>query len=126
MTKREPWVVPVLTIVTCGFYHIYWQYVTTDELKRVSGRDDLNPLLDLILGMVTCGIWTVYVMYRNANVVHECFQRASVQHESKASLILILYVVAVFNGLTALLAPAILQEEFNKLTDLAPAGGPFR
>src|SRR5688572_21294261 len=36
MTKREPWIVVVLGLFTCGFYLLYWQYVTTDELKRAT------------------------------------------------------------------------------------------
>lgn len=117
MTKREPWIVVVLGLVTCGLYLLYWQYVTTEELKTSTGRNDLNPVLDLILGFVTCGIWVVYVSYRNAQVVHEQFVRHSLQHEDKSTLIVILYVAALFNGLTALIAPMILQDEYNKMSD---------
>ena len=49
MTRRESWLVIVLTLVTCGVYLFYWQYVTTAELRTVSGRDDLNPILDLVI-----------------------------------------------------------------------------
>lgn len=123
MTKREPWLVIVLGFLTCGAYLLYWQYVTTDELKTASGRDDLNPTLDLILGLVTCGIWGVYVSYRNAQIVHEQFVEHSIQHEDKSTLIVILYVAAIFNGLTALIAPMILQDEYNKLADRLAGDG---
>lgn len=123
MTKREPWIVVVLGLVTCGLYLLYWQYVTTEELKNATGRDDLNPVLDLVLGFVTCGLWVVYVSYRNAQVVHEQFVRRSIQHDDKSTLIVILYVAAVFNGLTALIAPMILQDEYNKLSDRVGGAG---
>lgn len=117
MTKREPWIVAVLGLLTCGLYLLYWQYVTTEELKTTSGREDLNPMLDLILGFVTCGVWVIYVSYRNAQVVHEQLTRRSIAHDDKSTLIVILYVAALFNGLTALIAPMILQDEYNKLSD---------
>ncbi|UJR83941.1 DUF4234 domain-containing protein [Sandaracinus amylolyticus] len=117
MTKREPWIVLVLTFVTCGLYHLWWQYSTTEELKRVSGRDDLNPTMDLILTLLTCGLWVVYVAYRNAQVVHEMYGSRGMQHDDKSTLLVILYAVAVFNGVTAFIAPMILQDEINKLAD---------
>lgn len=123
MTRREPWMVPLLGILTCGVYLLYWQYVTTEELKRVSGRDDLNPIMDLLLSVLCCGLWSCYVGYRNAQVVHECFARRNVQHDDKSTLILVLYVVSVVNGVTALIAPLILQDEYNKLASLE-VGGP--
>lgn len=122
MTKREPWIVLVLTFVTCGLYHLWWQYTTTEELRDESARDDLNPTTDLLLTVVTCGLWAVYVAYRNAQVVHEIYAKHGMQHDDKSTLIVLLYAVAVFNGVTALLAPMILQDELNKLEDQVLAG----
>ena len=129
MTKREPWIVLVLTFVTCGVYHLWWQYTTTEELRSVSGRDDLSPTMDLILTLLTCGLFAIYVAYRNAGVVHDQYVKRGMQHEDKATLILVLYGIAVFNGVTAMLAPMILQDELNKLQDrvlAAGAGSDFR
>lgn len=124
MTKREPWIVLVLSFVTCGVYHFWWQYTTTDELRTATGKSDLNPTMDLILSLVSCGLFSIYVAYRNAGVVHDEYVKRSMQHEDKATLILVLYGIAVFNGVTALLAPMILQDELNKLQDRVLAGGP--
>jgi hypothetical protein len=118
MTKRETWIVPVLSLVTCGVYYFYWQWVTTDELKRASGQDRLNPLVDLVVTLVCCGLWSIYVAYRNAKIVHECFQRASVSHEDKAPMIAVLYALgSVTGGITTLLGSMLLQDEYNKLAD---------
>ena len=121
MTRRESWIPPVLTLVTCGIYMIYWQYVTTDELKRASGREDLNPVLDLVLTLLCCGLWGFYVQYRNAQVVHEVLTRAGQQHEDKATFVLLLHALSFMNGFTSLFAMMILQDELNKVADL---GGP--
>ena len=123
MTRRDSWIPPVLTMVTCGLYLFYWQYVTTQELKTVSGREDLNPMLDLILSVVCCGLWSIYVQYRNAQVVHEVFGRHNTPHEDRSSFVLIMHALAFVNGITSLLALMILQDEYNKLADLSGGGG---
>lgn len=124
MTRRDTWIPPVLTMVTCGIYMLYWQYVTTQELKDASGREDLNPTLDLILAVLCCGFWSIYVQYRNAQIVHEMFAQRSTPHEDRSTFVLILHALAFVNGITLLLAMMILQDEYNKLADLTGAGGP--
>lgn len=123
MTRRESWIPPVLTMVTCGIYMFYWQYVTTQELKQVSGREDLNPMMDLLLSILCCGFWSIYVQYRNAQVVHEMYARYNKPHEDKSTFVLIMHALAFVNGITSLLALMILQDEFNKLADLGGGGG---
>lgn len=123
MTKRDAWLPAVLTFVTCGFYYLYWQYVTTEELKRAAGRDDLNPMLDLVLTFFLCGLWGIYVQWRNAQVIHETFQRSQANHEDKSMFILLLNALAYFNGITAFIAMMLLQDEYNKLADLQSGGG---
>jgi len=63
LTRRSVALVILFTLISCSIYWFYWLYVTTDELKRVSGRDELNPGIDLLLSIVTCEVdpiwWTV-------------------------------------------------------------------
>lgn len=115
MTRREPWMVCLLSFVTCGFYGFYWNYVTTTELKQVSGREDLNPTTDLIIGIVTCGLYYLYSTYRNAQIVHEVWTKRSQPHEDKAQTILLLNVAALVVYVSAFIAQLILQDEYNKL-----------
>lgn len=115
MTRRDSWVPPVLTFVTCGLYYFYWQFATTDELKRVTGREDLNPMLDLIVTLLCCGLWGIYVQYRNAQVVHQFFEARGQRHEDRSGFVLILHALALFNGFTGLFAMMIVQDELNKL-----------
>ena len=125
MTRREPWMPVVLTIVTCGIYYFYWQYVTTEELKHASGREDLNPMMDLLLTLLCCGLWSIYVQYRNAQVVHEVFQSRGQTHEDKSTFILILHALHMVTGVTGMVALLMLQDEFNKLAALEDGGGAF-
>lgn len=118
MTKREPWIVVVLTFVTCGVYMLWWNYQTTEELRTASGRQDLNPVMDLILTFVSCSLWAMWVGYRNTQVVHEMYAARGVAHEDRSTLVLLLYVAGVVTGgVSSFLAPMIVQDEYNKLTD---------
>ncbi|MBZ0115567.1 MAG: DUF4234 domain-containing protein [Sandaracinaceae bacterium] len=115
MQRREAWLVIVLSVVTCGIYYFYWQYATTSELKQVSGRDDLNPGLDLLITILLCGVYGIYVQYRNAQVVHQVLAQRGQPHEDRSQFILILHLVHLVTGVTGIIAMAILQDELNKL-----------
>lgn len=119
MTNRNLIAVALLTLFTCGIYWLYWLYVTTKELKDVSGRGELNPTVDVLLAIVTCFIWGIYAEYRNAQIVHQVQKRRGVAHEDKSNLVLIMNLLALLVGITGLIAVIVLQEDYNRLA--APA-----
>ena len=123
MTRRESWLPPVLTIASCGIYYFYWQYVTTTELKAATGREDLNPTMDLLLSVLCCGFYSIYVQYRNMQVVHEQFTARGQNHEDKSTFVLLMHAVSFMNGITAFVALMIVQDELNKLEALLSSGG---
>ncbi len=47
---RTPWVVVVFTIITLGFYGLYWQYSSFKEIKDHSGLG-LDPVIGLVLAI---------------------------------------------------------------------------
>ena len=118
MRKRNSILVIVLMMVTCGIYWFYWVYVTTEELRVVSGNPELKPGTDLLLNVLSCGVWGVYVEYRNAKVSHDVFIARGQVHEDKSNTVLIFNVLALFVGLTWFVAPYLLQEDYNKLASL--------
>jgi hypothetical protein len=71
LTNRDPMMTVVLSIVTCGLYQLYWQYATTLQLRRLTGRPDLQPGIDLVLTIATMGLWTYWIAYRNAEAIDE-------------------------------------------------------
>lgn len=126
MTKRDSWIVPLLNVVTCGIYGMWWHYQCTEELKVVSGRTDLSGVMDVLIAVVTCGTFFWYAEYRNAQIVHELLAARGVAHEDKSQMILLLNVATLVVGVTGILARMVLQDEYNKLADVvgAPAGAP--
>jgi hypothetical protein len=117
IVRRDVVVTVLLMLVTCGLYWLYWNYQTTNELKALTGKEDINPGLELLLSLVTCGLFGVYTEYRNAQLITEQMRARGRPHEDKSTLILILNLAAYFVGLTWVVASAFLQQELNALAD---------
>ena len=115
MIRRSVALVIIFSLITCGIYFLYWFYVTTNELKTVTGREELSPGVDLILNIVTCGIWSFYGEYRNAQIIHAKMLDLHAVHEDKATLILILNLAGLIVGVTGIVAMGILQDDLNNL-----------
>ncbi len=117
MTKRNPVLVVALTFVTFTLYAYYWLYRTTDELRTESGRDDLHPLLDVVLAALTFGLWGLWAGYRNAKIAHEIFEQDGVKHSDRSLPVAIFAALTMVSGWAWLVSMAILQEDLNRLSD---------
>ena len=62
MTKnRNPLLVVLLMILTCGLYGLYWYYSTAAELKA-KGHLDMSPLLLVVLLFIPLlGFYSMWV-----------------------------------------------------------------
>lgn len=114
--KRDPMMVIVFTILTCGIYGIWWMVTYGNEVKNSLGRQDLNPGMDLILGLITCGIWsTIAFWYKYPKLIMEMQQRVGLPPNDMSTMTLLLGIF---------FAPAsmyIIQSELNKIWDTAGA-----
>jgi len=59
---RSPFVVILLSIVTCGIYALFWYYTIMKDLNLALGEERINPVLFLVLGIL-CGPVFWYVLY---------------------------------------------------------------
>ena len=88
--ERNPVMVIVFSIITCGIYGIYWQYTVGKEINAALGREAMNPLL-AILALIFYPILFYYV-YLMDNALVELAPRANVQYESK----FIIWLISMF------------------------------
>ncbi|MGH4123431.1 MAG: DUF4234 domain-containing protein [Clostridium sp.] len=53
----------IFTILTCGIYHMYWMYVTTNEVNQFLCEEDTSGGMVLVFSIITCGIYALYWYY---------------------------------------------------------------
>lgn len=102
----------ILSLVTCFFYNIYWNYRQMKALNALLGREEYDFVKWLLLTIVTCGIYHMYYEYRMGSDLY-AWLKANNRHVSD-NLPLIGLVFA-FLGLT-IVCDAVYQHELNKLT----------
>ena len=115
--KRDPVMVLVFTLLTCGIYGWYWWFVTATDVKNALRREDINPTMELVLGFVTCGIYLMFMYYKYPQLMLEMQDRVRMPRNDLSTVSLLL---GIFFPLAAML---ILQTELNKIWDAARAGG---
>jgi hypothetical protein len=49
---RNPLLVLVLSIVTCGIYQIVWSYLVSEEINRAAGEKKIDPIIFFLLGII--------------------------------------------------------------------------
>lgn len=54
----------ILTLVTCGLYNFYWQYLQMLAANEMLGSEKYRFLPWLAFTLVTCGIYHIYHEYR--------------------------------------------------------------
>lgn len=62
MQTRTPALVVVFTIITIGFYGLYWMLSTQSVLNRKTGMGSSGGLTFLFM-LLTCGLYTFYWWY---------------------------------------------------------------
>lgn len=110
--KRDPVMVLILGILTCGIYALYWVYKTSSEIKDALGRDDINPVLDTALSFITCYLWLIYLAYKYPQLLLQLQERAGVPRNDISLISLILAIV----GLVPI-SFFMIQSELNKVWD---------
>lgn len=96
----------LLTLLTCGLFNIYVQYVQMEAINAMLGRTKYSFLLWALFTIITCGLYHIYHEYRKT--VDICQVRGSKNSYEP----LISVVLAVF-GLS-ILADAIQQSLINR------------
>lgn len=125
MTKRHPLLVVALTFVTFTLYAYYWLYKTTAELKEEGDRDELHPVLDVVLAALTFGLWGLWAAYRNARITHELFEELGEKHTDRSLAVGLFGAASFFTGWAWLVSMGLLQDDYNRLADELDAADQF-
>lgn len=103
----------VLTIVTCGFYGIYWLYCIIRDINVISGDpDSMSPAIVLLLSFVTCGIYFFYWVYKVGIMLD---QKDAAMGKLSDNRPLIYLLLSIF-GLS-IVTIALLQDTINQYAD---------
>jgi len=100
----------VLTLLTCGFYALFWQARQFRVLNAWLGREEYGFWKWFLLSIITCGIYGIYTEYQMSNGIIE-IQRKRGWH-TNPNLGTICVAVSFFGSPIA--SMAIQQEEINK------------
>jgi len=118
---RDPLITLILSIATCRVYELVWVALSTAQLRRITGRRDLVPALDVVLIFATFGLWIFWVFYRNAEAVDEALADRGVYSNHRGTVVgltLGSFVCGVLHwGLVYKL-----QEAYNALVAERPEG----
>ena len=101
----------VFSIMTCGLYSLYWNYVQFKAMNALLGREEYKFLQWLILSIITCGIYHIYYEYKMGSDLYAYLKSQGMPVSE--SLPVLGAVLAVFYLMV--LSDAIYQHEINRL-----------
>lgn len=109
--KRNIALYLILSIVTCGLFGLYWEYVLVNDTNTATGNTEgKNGIVVILLNLITCGIfWWVWV-YKAG----EGLDAVKVKNGGQGGNRGILYLVLSIFGL-GIVAVALIQNELNEL-----------
>jgi hypothetical protein len=108
--KRNPLSVLILGFATCYIYLFYWWYVTGADIKRATGRTDINPPLELVLNLLTCSLFSIYLSYKYPKLILEMQEKARVVRNDTSLLSVLLSLFSL-----GPIACHIIQTDLNRI-----------
>lgn len=112
--KRNIATCVVLSLVTCGFYMIYWVVKVAQEAVKVKDEND-NGLVEILLMLFLPFLGT----YLAEKKLYEGATEKGLQIADNS----VLYLVISLFGFS-IVAVALMQNDLNKLADCIPVNGP--
>lgn len=110
-SKREPVLVLVFSIITCGIYYLYWIYKVIEELGTYLQNDN-NPVLDLILCFF-CAPYTIYWSYKTGQQIFVAQDSAGLPRPQDNAIV---YLILCLFGLGPI-AALIIQSTLNEINE---------
>jgi hypothetical protein len=122
--RRDPGVVLILALFTCGLYLFYWYYKMYEELVELDGKTPTGNsyILDLLLVFVTCSLWGIWVDYKISMQLNELQDARGIRSPDTTMLAVGLDVAAYITGfLCNYITSAVQQDQLNKIVQTPPS-----
>ncbi len=115
MKQRNPALVIIFSIITCGIYEFYWIVATTNEVQNKLKSPDGSVKsggLALLFTIITCGIYSYYWWYKMGQRQGQLGKEYGVNSVSDNAA---LYLILCFIGIGAVINMVLLQSNLNKI-----------
>ncbi len=109
-TTREPALVLIFGLVTCGLYYLWWMYETAREIQEFLGEPDISPGVEILLMFITCGIYAIYWDYKYCQKIAQMRSMVGLSPDNQALLCVILNVFVA-----GLVAAMVEQSQLNEV-----------
>ena len=93
--RRDPALVLVFSLLTCGFYYIYWLYKVSEETQRYLQEPDTAPSVEVLLCFATCGLYILYWDYKIARKIMRMQQSVGLPPVDNTILYLVLNLLGL-------------------------------
>ena len=107
----------VLTLLTCGFFNLYWNYRQMEICNMLLDREEFSFLTWFLLSLLTCGIYHIFYQYKMGAVIVEIQKHRSV---SANDALPVISTIGTILG-ASIVVDCIHQHELNKFA--APVSG---
>ena len=99
--RREPGLVLILSLLTCGIYYLWWIAEVSKETQEFLNEPDTSPTMEVVLTLVTCGIYNIYWDYKMGKKIARMQGAVGMTPTDNSVLYLVLDLlgVGVVNGL---------------------------
>lgn len=106
--KVDPLMVLILSIITCGLYHIYWNIKVAEVLNAVTGREVISSPIAIFSGC--CFPINVYFFYlAGREGLPQVYKRIGYPQKDDSTLLIIL------GFFFPMAAAMIVQNDINRL-----------
>lgn len=117
MKKRNPALVILFSIITCGIYELYWLVATTNDVQRNLKTNDgscRSGGMVILFSIITCGIYMFYWWFKMGKRVAQLQADYGVNPSDNSAIHLILMFIG---GIGAIINPILMQSNLNSVVD---------
>lgn len=84
----------ILTLVTCGIYGLYWEYMMIQEIDSLTNNPNpQNPIVVILLSIVTCTIYLWIWLFNTGKRIDALNQNEGKPASNYGTLFLVLAII---------------------------------